>query len=137
MRFNPITAFAVASVISVQSAEAWSIQFQDYSAQTPEYSEKLTNMKDNFCYNMNDLDTANPWNDRVDRAWIWDAICVFWADYGCSGHHTKTETGAAGTHLVDFAGVCKTGFTEWRNRISSFRCCSGTTWCDGGSPGCT
>lgn len=49
MRFNPITAFAVASVISVQSAEAWSIQFQDYSAQTPEYSEKLTNMKDNFC----------------------------------------------------------------------------------------
>ena len=35
--------------ISVQSAEAWSIQFQDYSAQTPEYSEKLTNMKDNFC----------------------------------------------------------------------------------------
>lgn len=44
MRFNPITAFAVASVISVQSAEAWSIQFQDYSAQTPECSEKLTNM---------------------------------------------------------------------------------------------
>lgn len=63
MRFNPITAFAVASVISVQSAEAWSIQFQDYSAQTPEYSEKLTNMKDNFCCTTGLLSKMNATSD--------------------------------------------------------------------------
>ncbi|KAJ6021915.1 hypothetical protein N7540_007419 [Penicillium herquei] len=74
MRFNlkSIAALAVMSVFAVQFAEAWTIQFQDSSASTPEFSEKLTTLSDNTC-------------------------C-------CSGHHTKTETGAAGTHLVAFAG---------------------------------
>jgi hypothetical protein len=97
MLFKSTAAFAVMSVFAVQSAEAWSIQFQDTSASTPEYSEKLTSLSDNTCCtfkppwrmnrasdllsidNMNDLPTANPWNDRVDNAWIIGAICVFWA----------------------------------------------------------
>ena len=49
MRFNPITAFALASIISVHSTEAWPIHFQDTSAQTPEYSGKLSDLKDNTC----------------------------------------------------------------------------------------
>lgn len=55
-------------------------------------------------------------------------------DGGCSGPHTKTEMGAAGTHLVDFLGVCA---GAWPNNISSFKCCAGTTYCGGGNPGCT
>jgi hypothetical protein len=49
MQFKSFATLAVTSVFAAQVAEAWSIQFQDTSKFTPEYSEKLTALKDNTC----------------------------------------------------------------------------------------
>ncbi|KAF2653645.1 hypothetical protein K491DRAFT_508192 [Lophiostoma macrostomum CBS 122681] len=51
-----------------------------------------------------------------------NTVCVFWENYSCQGTHTGTFGPSQN----------KGDMKNWNNRIRSYRCCAGTTWCGDG-----
>ncbi|KAK9797955.1 putative Small secreted protein [Seiridium cardinale] len=61
-------------------------------------------------------------NDRIQSVKIPEnVICVFWDNFSCQGSHTGT-----------FSAQDKADMKDWNNKISSYRCCSGVSWCGNG-----
>ncbi|KAI1750322.1 hypothetical protein F4782DRAFT_509954 [Xylaria castorea] len=56
--------------------------------------------------------------------------CVFWQNKNCNGHHTDRVYDGVARYFND---ICD---GKLENKISSWKCCTGSTWCAGDLPSC-
>jgi hypothetical protein len=123
---SPISTFLTV-LAAASSATAYGITYYTGTSRsgTP---HSQNNLAYGTCY---DVDPS--FNDQVRSAYFPDGLrCVFWENNGCKNDHTN----ALDISTNDFSTVCPL-FSNWANRVSSFRCCVDGPWCAGGEPKCT
>ncbi|KAF2119254.1 hypothetical protein BDV96DRAFT_642290 [Lophiotrema nucula] len=129
--FSIATLFALASASAIPAAdpieqgyEASEVEARADTVRVVYCNDKnYGNCQTRTSYSGDCVNLDSSYNNNVESVQLANnELCIFWDGSSCQGDHTG--------YFV--SNQWKPDMKDWNNKISSYRCCSGTKWCAGG-----